>query len=473
MNDHAMMSGKVAGIYLGILACAGAARSWTVKPKTAQAPITAAINPARWTAVPLPARAFTLTTHAGCFWAAGAREMIARSCDEGKSWVVLHWKQKGQPIYDLAFTGAQSLFAYGGNGKRWGSRNDGRTWDSKRVYMYQPPLSMQYLNAHEGMLIMGDYLRVRLQNSHHWKDLPFRFFSQPTATQTTIPVELSSLAMINSRYAAALAKPRTFNITTDGGRHWHLQTLPANMRVLRLDAAGNDYLASVQLTQPLPARRAMLYSPDGTSWHQLSAGFISRLRHCRHGQCLLDKGWVRLRHAPKGNWQAQGWRLAPAAPDRHLPWAAIQNTLCFTAAQLYCAQGTLSPADMLLYTPAELRAMANQQKAAATTIYIPNPHDNLTPTLCLICYVPMAPLQLSPPHKPSQVIMHAIFRRNGTVQSLKIIASPSIRLAQIAFDSAQYWRLAPILRQGKTVKSKITIQIKFSAAKIHIYIKWL
>lgn len=86
---------------------------------------------------------------------------------------------------------------------------------------------------------------------------------------------------------------------------------------------------------------------------------------------------------------------------------------------------------------------------------------------------PHGPLQLSPPRKPSQVIMHAIFRRNGTVQSLKIIASPSIRLAQIAFDSARYWRLAPILRQGKTVKSKITIQINFSAAKIHIYIKWL
>ncbi len=465
MNDHAMMSGKVAGIYLGILACAGAARSWTVKPKTAQAPITAAINPARWTAVPLPARAFTLTTHAGCFWAAGAEEMIARSCDGAQSWVLLHWKQKGQPIYELAFTGAQSLFAYGGNGKRWGSRDNGQSWKSKQLGLNQQPLGVHYLNAQYGIegsgsLKSGSYLRFRLQHSRGWKTLvPPR----PASERQTLQAARISSAIINSLCAAALIRPRTFYLTTDGGRHWRTRSLPANMRVLRLTSLHNGYMADVLLTRPLPAQRAMLYSPDGLAWYQLNASFAPRLRHCRHGQCLLDQGWVRLRRTPTGNWQVRGWRLTPSAPDRHLPWAAARNTLCYAANRLHCAQGTPATPAALMYTPAEQQAIAIQRKTTTTMVRIRNIHHHLY----LICLAPTYPLKARKLQEMGAVVLHVIFGRDGRIQGMEVKSTVSDLLAHAAFDAARYWRSPPTVIHGRTVRVDSNIHVYFHLSNVY------
>ncbi len=436
---------KSAAIWLGMLASAGGARGWVVKP--IPQPITAAINPAHWTTVPLPARAYTIATHGGCFWAAGAEEMIARSCDGTKSWVLLHWKHKGQTIYDLAFTGTQSLYAYGNSGTRWSSRNDGQTWKSKYISPDQLPLTTYFLNPQEGIKNFGGYFTFRLQNSKPWETLPLQPAIHITSTRQIFHIEPSNIAIINGQFATAFIRPRTFYLTTDGGRHWHTQNLPANIKVLRLTAMQNGYLASILLTRPLPIRRAMLYSPDGTTWYQLNTNFASRLRHCRHNQCLLDKGWVRLQHLPNGDWQAQGWKLAPAAPDPYLPWAARQNTLCFAANHLRCAQATPNTPAALLYTPAELQAHATQPKMIKA-------YKN---TLCLVCYVPLRPPQLIPNYIMPSTIISAIFRRDGTIQTLKLKSCPSKLIAQQVLNRIQYSRFAPILKNHKTVQFNVYI----------------
>ena len=81
-----------------------------------------------WRTVSLPFRAISLTSVANTYWVCGADEMIARSKDGGRTWIMKHQRVDGEVLLHVAFLRENMGYAAGTNGLILWTKDGGETW---------------------------------------------------------------------------------------------------------------------------------------------------------------------------------------------------------------------------------------------------------------------------------------------------------------------------------------------------------
>ena len=431
----------LAGSYVSWLALSGFARH-RMPPE-----ISAAINARHWTTVPLPARAFTLTAHDGCFWAAGKDAMIVSSCDGGKTWKIRHWQKNGEWILHLAPAGNQYFYGFGVGNKMWRSRDGGLNW-STNGHSPIPVDHAAFDQFQDEILIYDGQFTFRFRHTKSWKK--FKYLRPRKAAPSL------QGAILNSTDAVILAGDHIFIATIDGGQHWQNVPVPPQTRIRQIAVKSGGYLASaISIRHSLPARTT-LYSWNGLAWYPMPLNFIGDLQNCSEGDCLMDKGWMQWKRTSTGAWTAEGWHLAPEAPYQ-AQWAAVGPSICALNRKLECATGKPAPLATLTHTATKKTTHSpNIQKPNATSIAN---EGKIMEAHCIQCKPPIYTRDARLNNESGDVSMSVLVGADGKVHNLILLSTPYRALAQSALTAVWNWRFSPMRISGKAIPVRAVIKI--------------
>jgi hypothetical protein len=426
-----------------------------------------------WRTVSLPFRAINLTSVANTYWVCGADEMIAKSEDAGRTWIVKHQRADGEVLLHVAFLREDMGYAAGTNGMILWTKDGGETWtglhsDSGTI------LDISFSDDRNGLRRVGSSVEVTHDGGATW--------SRVSAYQSNKELEefkaVAAVAALDDKSAAILfregpERDDAFVTTSNGGKTWNTISIP-NARVWSLIVHNGEYWAFgfevIEKDKPGGGYGVALalHSPDGVKWlHGVRAP--SEFSDCNAQGCILwDGATVELYH------DKPMFTATPADGSLTPVWASTNATVCSVGALLKCADAR-SPLDQPPLKP--------QFNRPSTGSIDPLLRKTTSPVRgCLICHLEPFPLskkllgqipvsvnrpreQLREMYLPgikSTIEVEFLVRKDGTTSQVHAKHAPNKQIESAVTQNIESWVIDPSGPNGAHVEEKQKAKIEVS-----------
>lgn len=365
-------------------------------PKTAVLP--SSLSTA-WTTAALPDVPLGISAHGGAFWVCGANEMIARSTDGGRSWIVLHHK-RGQMLFALVFGARDVITAYGTAGVRLQSRDAGATWHESWMTPARGLSQVQFANRAIGYAFGPAGFAMTHDGGRNWS-----FWNLTAKNEWNAVV---GMAVEGQNDAMFLVGGNRLVITRDGGRSWQAMAFGGKAQWTGLGTVAGKYrLYGVWQGQPgaaaTPSKSASAIA--AVPWDDSD---------CTQQGCLVSGGWA---DRGGGHWS---WPDDVAHPLTGR-WAVVGDSACRVSDVLRCRLGR-------------------------TPLAAPTPVSNragVVKRLCLHCPAPAYPRCLALRGCTGGVLLKVLIGDRGAVAAALVIGADGPELAQAARAGVLKWKFAP------------------------------
>lgn len=364
-----------------------------------------------WATVPLPDMPLGIAVHGGAFWVCGANEMIARSRDDGHTWQILHEKAGGEMLFTLAFTGADTVQAFGTAGVRVISADGGQHWRRSWTSPGRAFSEVRFASATTGYGFGPDGFAETRDGGRSWN---FWNVRQKNEQGTVVAMTVS-----DANNALFLTADNQLLVTRDGGRTWQDMPFGGKANWSGLGAAAGKYRLFGSWDGAIPGMlRGSRAAPTASAspWEPY---------RCNPQGCLVSGGWADLNG---GHW---AWPEDAAHPLTG-KWDVAGDVACRVSDVLRCRVGRTA-----------LKPPPPPAKAESS---VPDP-------LCVHCP--------DPPFPPcralralrtcvGRVLLRCLIGADGRVHAIILAGAQGAGLAEAAMQAVRNWRF----RMPKSAGSK-------------------
>ncbi|MGN6593065.1 MAG: TonB family protein [Terriglobales bacterium] len=412
-----------------LAAAAGAQQPRLVLPEVALA--------SAWTPVPLPDRPLDVVAHDGALWECGANQSVARSRDGGRHWQLLARRPGGQMLFSLTFPDAATITAFGTEGVRLISRDDGATWT--QAYSH-PTRSIVEARAVTGNIVAGRGASGYAISTDAGGSWSFHEADSDVTGRAAKALAVGDAWHVGLVLDAPAGKAEELLTSSDGGHHFQKFSFAADYEWNALRATATGFTAygfrgATDFDRGTPAAAAF----DQTHGWQLLTGVTEAYDNCTAQGCLLDGGWEDF-SGP----QPQRWGL-PADAEQPLvrTWAAQGDTFCEVSQTLRCRSGR-EP-----WTKAAPRP--------------PSPGAYHPP--CIACGAPRYPVAARYAHRQGKVVIAMMVSAAGTPYDLVLQSASSVSLAESSLSAVRAWLYKPHMVNGRPTAFSATIEIRYTLSE--------
>jgi photosystem II stability/assembly factor-like uncharacterized protein len=324
----------------------------------------------KWSVVSLPYRPVGIASDGSVLWVCGVDEMLAKSEDGGKTWVIKHVKVGGEVLLSVGLLGEKTVYASGTSGVMLWSDDSGEKWKSS-MSGSETILDSIFTDASHGLLRTLSNVQFTTDGGAHWADVSVMKSDDAVKLFSNI---YGIAAIDSSHYALLLNRTQGENIflsTRDGGVTWkplHVDNTYARELFAhdgRYWAFGGEIVDRKNrggYSVPLA-----LYSTDGLQWTHGTKS-PKEFETCTSQGCVVYDGAIVDLYGERPR-----FTIFPADGIVTAKWAVSKDSICTIGSVLECA-GT-SPSDDL---PA--RSASQRRSITAGRENVSNPPPN-----CLIC----------------------------------------------------------------------------------------